>query len=324
MNRIRRIKCDEAKPSCKRCTSTGRKCDGYGEVKTVSLVESPPATINAGLVLDVSSDPLERRTFDFFRSKTVAGISGYFHDAVWERTVLQVSHSEPTIRFAVNALGALHEEILLRREGRVQGLPIGAECRTSFPMKQYTKAIQGLQRLLESDQVPLDLVLLCSMVFMHFEALHQSFLPALVHLENAIRLLKARQASCGKKVDEGIVQSIMRMDVQGSVYLGMRIPGLPYYQMESPLQSTTIRDLSHARDIVNTSTSRLLHFVRTEADKYKFREVCLFQTAHPTSINALIFPSSLATCRSRSTREHKNFSSLLHDLIRCSMTLCKT
>ncbi|OAL56686.1 hypothetical protein IQ07DRAFT_14820 [Pyrenochaeta sp. DS3sAY3a] len=27
--RIRRIKCDEAKPNCEKCTSTGRKCDGY-------------------------------------------------------------------------------------------------------------------------------------------------------------------------------------------------------------------------------------------------------------------------------------------------------
>lgn len=27
--KIRRVKCDETKPNCKRCTSTGRKCDGY-------------------------------------------------------------------------------------------------------------------------------------------------------------------------------------------------------------------------------------------------------------------------------------------------------
>ncbi|KAL7629099.1 hypothetical protein AAE478_000617 [Parahypoxylon ruwenzoriense] len=27
---IRRVKCDETKPACTRCTSTGRKCDGYG------------------------------------------------------------------------------------------------------------------------------------------------------------------------------------------------------------------------------------------------------------------------------------------------------
>ena len=28
--KIRRVKCDEARPNCVRCTSTGRRCDGYG------------------------------------------------------------------------------------------------------------------------------------------------------------------------------------------------------------------------------------------------------------------------------------------------------
>ena len=28
-SRVRRVKCDETKPSCKRCSSTGRRCDGY-------------------------------------------------------------------------------------------------------------------------------------------------------------------------------------------------------------------------------------------------------------------------------------------------------
>ncbi|KAH4069175.1 hypothetical protein HBH98_012240 [Parastagonospora nodorum] len=27
--KIRKVKCDEEKPFCKRCTSTGRTCDGY-------------------------------------------------------------------------------------------------------------------------------------------------------------------------------------------------------------------------------------------------------------------------------------------------------
>ncbi|KAH3001521.1 hypothetical protein KXV73_001875, partial [Aspergillus fumigatus] len=27
--KVRRVKCDEEKPTCCRCRSTGRKCDGY-------------------------------------------------------------------------------------------------------------------------------------------------------------------------------------------------------------------------------------------------------------------------------------------------------
>ena len=34
--RIRRVKCDETKPACQRCTSTGRTCDGYDSEATAS------------------------------------------------------------------------------------------------------------------------------------------------------------------------------------------------------------------------------------------------------------------------------------------------
>lgn len=44
MIRIRRIKCGEERPSCEKCTSTGRICDGYSS----STDSSPPQEPNAG------------------------------------------------------------------------------------------------------------------------------------------------------------------------------------------------------------------------------------------------------------------------------------
>jgi hypothetical protein len=38
--RIRRVKCDEGKPNCQRCISTGRKCDGYEHLHTLGVVQS--------------------------------------------------------------------------------------------------------------------------------------------------------------------------------------------------------------------------------------------------------------------------------------------
>lgn len=224
--------------------------------------------------MDVPCDDLEKRTFDYFRSNTAPGISGYFRDAVWNRTILQVSHSEPAVRYAINALGALHEEIFLRRKARQAGISNAAECRTKFPIKQYTKAINELQKLLKSSDAPIDVILLCAMVFMHFESINESFLPALLHLENSIRLVRSRPTLSSKPIDPGVVQAILRMDVQASIYLGMRIPGLPYYPDESDSNlPSDFRDLTHARDVVNTWTCRIFHYMRTEADDYKFREV---------------------------------------------------
>lgn len=48
--RIRRVRCDEAKPACNRCVSTGRKCDGYEA--------APPAASSS----DASTSALPDRT----------------------------------------------------------------------------------------------------------------------------------------------------------------------------------------------------------------------------------------------------------------------
>ena len=65
----------------------------------------------------------------------------------------------------------------------------------------------------------------------------------------------------------------MRIDVQGAMYLGMRVPGLPFYTAatDSTLPSA-FHDLTHARDLVETWSCRMYHFMRTKADDYKFRD----------------------------------------------------
>ncbi|KAK3117484.1 hypothetical protein LTR53_001084 [Teratosphaeriaceae sp. CCFEE 6253] len=120
------VKRSLAKPSCSRCTSTGRKCDGYILPEVAEQANPSPCHT---LSLDTTSDALERRTFDFFRLKTAPCVSGYFNDPVWERLVLQYSYSEPTVRHAVNAVGALHEERFLRNTASNNG----HQVTTSFP-----------------------------------------------------------------------------------------------------------------------------------------------------------------------------------------------
>ena len=47
MEYIKRKKCDEEKPFCRRCTSTGRKCDGYAHLsppQTSTSEDSPPSS----------------------------------------------------------------------------------------------------------------------------------------------------------------------------------------------------------------------------------------------------------------------------------------
>ncbi|KAG9254222.1 uncharacterized protein F5Z01DRAFT_121890 [Emericellopsis atlantica] len=49
--RIRRIRCDEARPTCNKCTSTGRKCDGYATSPSYPLPGQGPSSAATNLLL---------------------------------------------------------------------------------------------------------------------------------------------------------------------------------------------------------------------------------------------------------------------------------
>lgn len=266
------MKCDEAKPSCHRCTSTGRTCDGYASASDVLSKPSDRDPISLALGLNVAVDALEKRMFDFFRLRTTPCMSGYFNDHLWERLIFQVCQTEPVVRHAVTALGALHEERSLRRSALRDGVDVSL-VQTDFPVKQYGKALGGLQKLLTREDVPMNVVLLCSLLCVHFESLRENFVPALVHAENAIKLLHSSSTFNTQKIDQSLIRAFMRIDLQGSLYIGMRTPGLPFFTSATDSElPESFSDLIHARDFSNTWTSRLYYFMRIKADKYKFQE----------------------------------------------------
>lgn len=66
--RIRRVKCDETKPECRRCTTTGRKCDGY-----TSLSSSV-------IPFEIFSSSQELRSFKYFCEKTSLEITSHYDE----------------------------------------------------------------------------------------------------------------------------------------------------------------------------------------------------------------------------------------------------
>lgn len=268
------MKCDEAKPACNRCTSTGRKCDGYALTETSSALvrhngSRQPDGLGFDLSIDISSDALERRTLAYFKERTGPCLAGYFPDDVIDRLLLQACHREPTIRYAVSALSALHEERDLRATVDEPNSDDSLVLHNSYPMQQYGKALHGLQQLLKSRTVDLDLVLLCCIMCVHFESIREAFIPALVHLENAIKLLKDGGPYDERRVESSLVRTLMRMDIQSSTYLGSRIPSLPYYTANVDTElPAELQDLAQARDTVTIYTDRLFHFLRSTSDRY--------------------------------------------------------
>ena len=269
-SRIRRVKCDEAKPWCTRCTTTGRQCDGYAERDAHVSKLAYPIALSQTLPLHQHSTLLEKRAFHFFRCQTVPSISGYFQDDVWGRLVLQLSHVEPAVRHAVNALGALHEEQHLRCTGH-DDMRYRSTTLDSFSTQQYANALERVQTLTASSRPLTEVVVVCALVCIHFEALRGNSQAALLHIENAIKILVASKTLLSHEIDSDLVCAMMRVDLQSSMYLGSRVPGLPFFTISiDAILPATFTSVAHARSLVDTWGCRQLYFIRSVADKYKF------------------------------------------------------
>ncbi|KAL8767924.1 MAG: hypothetical protein Q9209_005712 [Squamulea sp. 1 TL-2023] len=160
--RIRRVKCDEAKPSCLRCTSTGRKCDGYAPVTAPKSQENPTNKTSSDCAIlirksyspafEIFEDDAERRSFSFFKERTLAEIAGYFPSDFWERLVPLATFHEPALKHAAIALASLHERF--EKGDRSVLKPNNDIAEGGFALQQYNKAIRSLIKPGEHKQKP--------------------------------------------------------------------------------------------------------------------------------------------------------------------------
>ncbi|KAH7122829.1 hypothetical protein B0J11DRAFT_464987 [Dendryphion nanum] len=186
--RVRRVRCDQTKPVCLKCSKTGRSCDGYTTTapthdkrRLVAVPQNPS--------LSIVVDENELRCMHYFQSHTAPQFADFFDSDLWCRLVFQVSTREPCIRHNIIALGSLHE-----------AFHDVAYCTASstrwFDLKEYasvhyTKAITLLNADISSQGwASLDVSLLCCILCIGFEWLRGSFASAQIHLANGLRVLQ--------------------------------------------------------------------------------------------------------------------------------------
>ncbi|KKY27570.1 putative c6 zinc finger domain protein [Phaeomoniella chlamydospora] len=105
-SRIRKVKCDETRPDCYRCLSTGRRCDGYAS-KANQPRRVTDIAIPAPLQFLHEASDFEKRYFQKFLCSTGPSLSGPLDTEFWQRTIPQLCVAEPVIYDAVVAISAL-------------------------------------------------------------------------------------------------------------------------------------------------------------------------------------------------------------------------
>jgi len=159
------VKCDEAKPFCYSCISTGRKCDGYGP-----NIEAPPdlslflGVLSGSPSIGFLGTEKEHRSFYFFQQKTAPQLSGLFGCDFWERLLLQAALHEPSIRHTLIALGSLHANF--EQENNLISQSHTSEWTDDFALNHYNQAIDVLvEPLSQKSQQAIDICLICSILF---------------------------------------------------------------------------------------------------------------------------------------------------------------
>ena len=172
--RVRKVKCDEEKPRCRRCTSTGRKCDGYAPELPAGVLLPRPGYFQNGPV-----DPKERRALQFFCEASGPFLSGPLDSYFWTHLVMQFSYFEPAVRHSLVSISTLYEQI----QYHSQPQPPLADSHTA--LLHYNAAIREVRSL---DNEPL--VLLVCVLFICIEFLQGNREAALEHCRHGIVLLR--------------------------------------------------------------------------------------------------------------------------------------
>lgn len=204
--KIRRIKCDEAKPACTRCTSTGRVCDGYSEVL-------PRAKAPLGIVSITSTlglEPHEMQAFDYFISTSGPRLAGSLDQDFWCGQLLQLCHAERFVLDAVLAISALYqhpqylqrfsvnlegdkEQPKLERMKMLQtGDPFGnyrVDQHHASALRYYNRSIAVLKARLAGGDLSPTLVLLSSLLYIAIEIIRDNVFVALDLFSQSISLM---------------------------------------------------------------------------------------------------------------------------------------
>ncbi|KAL6858344.1 hypothetical protein ACO1O0_005805 [Amphichorda felina] len=169
--KIRRVRCDEQRPACNRCVSTGRKCDGYATdpahwasftnarssntssttgsatpALSLSRDSTPPedsamVPLGPGARLQfLSGDPKQTRSFRYFLSVAAPAIAGTFNSRFWTEEIPRACHEDPAIWHAIISLGTVYEDHVALSATKSLTKPY----RNPFAIQNFNQSVQHL------------------------------------------------------------------------------------------------------------------------------------------------------------------------------------
>ncbi|KAL9622735.1 MAG: hypothetical protein Q9160_002853 [Pyrenula sp. 1 TL-2023] len=176
--RRRRVKCDESRPTCNRCTKGRYVCDGYER-------EEPTA---CKVVLELIANSADRRSVQYFWERTRHEYAPYYVRAFFQSTAPQGSQSHPAILHALVAVAAQHEYM----ESPESQWRIG-ERPDTFAMRHYQKAIKALVQPSNQMHISVEVMLASCLLLFFYDMMRYDHKASIVHLMGGMKMLEERK-----------------------------------------------------------------------------------------------------------------------------------
>lgn len=201
-NRIRKIKCDEQKPACKRCTGTGRTCDGYKSPFRFCASQPTTGVGGGGIASDPVSKPAQGPLTEFtpqeidhlnrcFSTKTIFNVKLDCDEEA--RQVLQASLIDPSIQHAVSSLRALRQDLEI--SGFNSASVTQQNPSYNYGIQQYSMALRGLASNMSSPGFNvLKSALLCCQLFISIEQVQKNYAAMTQHIIRGLRIMHEYRA----------------------------------------------------------------------------------------------------------------------------------
>lgn len=192
--KIRKIKCDELRPYCKRCLTTGRKCDGY--IRTDKIHGRQSAENAATMYMKQiptyeNVEGIEVRCFEYFIQQVVPKSSHLVDGNFWRQLVPQMCHSDPIIWNAVISLsyliqGSQHLHTFLL-PGTKRPIAIDGEHRKALTW--YGRSIAELRLRLKQSTTRSSTAVISSILYICIECMQRNEAQAIALYQRAVAMM---------------------------------------------------------------------------------------------------------------------------------------
>ncbi|KAJ4312884.1 hypothetical protein N0V94_007224 [Neodidymelliopsis sp. IMI 364377] len=271
--RTRKVKCDELKPVCKRCHSTGRTCEGYGiwggggngYAERYGGKHTPLHRHPSAAKLNLSDR--ERECLEWFHHRLVPELSSRLAEGFWPALVMPALLNEPVLAHAVIALSSVHRNAALA----LDRTHLGSE---HVVVEHYNQSLRQLRSAIGfGGNTTVSLALVSCLLYTLLERLRGRFEQAEMHLQSGLRLLKdVHQRLCvnmygttllkrSTSVDPDqvkILQGFASLHLESKLF-GTNSPGIDILvqSSEEDVPSRAFRSLEEARYSLN----KLVHAI---------------------------------------------------------------